>query len=101
MHCCSTGTDRSDYPICQSFEAVTSISIGAGALIILLLFSAIFITVSILLVNRKARIQKELASIKESLANKTRDYEEIAYVAPITTDNNAAYSCISRVCASK
>ena len=74
-------------------------------LVILLLFCAVFIIVTIILVKHKARIQKELASVKESLENKPRYHEEInsfplASVAPIRTDNNAAYSCISRVCAS-
>ena len=80
---------------------------GVVALLILILITAVFVSVTVLLIRSKRLMQKELKDIKESQDNSLRRkgdtvYEEIKPLPAstvIATTENTAYTCISRVCA--
>jgi hypothetical protein len=83
----------------------TLITSGVVVLSILILITAVFVSVTVLLIRSKRLIQRELKDIKESPDNRKKGdtvYEEIKPLpAPtvIETTENTAYTCISRVCA--
>jgi hypothetical protein len=85
-----------------TYAFVTS---GAVGLLILVLITAVFVSVIVLLIRSKRLIQRELKDIKESQDNKKKGdivYEEIKPLPSSTvikTTENTAYTCISRVCA--
>jgi hypothetical protein len=84
-----------------TYAFVTS---GAVGLLILILITAVFVSVTVLLIRNKRLIQRELKDIKESQDNKKKGetlYEEIKPLPASTvieTTENTAYTCISRVC---
>ena len=103
-----TGTRRQDYPMCMDFGdniMDTFIAGGVVALLILILITAVFVSVTVVLIRSKWLIQKELKNVKENLDNRKNGdtmYEEIKPLPASTvieTTENTAYTCISRVCA--
>ena len=78
---------------------------GGVALLILILITAVFVSVTVLLIRSKWLMQKELKDIKESQDSKKKGdttYEEIKPLpaSPVVeTSKNTAYTCISRACA--
>ena len=100
---------RQDYPMCMDFGDImyTFIVGGVVALLILILITAVFVSVTVVLIRSKRLIQKELKNVKESQDNRKKGdtvYEEIKPLPPssdsvIETTDNTAYTCISRVCA--
>ena len=103
----ATGTRRQDYPMCMDFGDImyTFIAGGVVALLILILITAVFVSVTVVLIRSKRLIQKELKNVKESQDNRKKGdtvYEEIKPLPTsflIETTDNTAYTCISRVCA--
>ena len=82
----------------------TFIAGGVVALLILILITSVFVSVTVVLIRSKRLIQKELKNVKESQDNRKKGdtvYEEIKPLptAVIETTENTAYTCISRVCA--
>ena len=73
--------------------------------LILILITAVFVSVTVLLIQSKRLMQKELKDIKESQDNTRKGntvYDEIKPLPESTiieTTENTAYTCISRVCA--
>ena len=93
--------------MCMDFGDImhTFIASGVVALLVLVLITAAFVTVTVLLIRSKQLIKKELKNIKGSEDNRMKGdtvYEEIKSPAASTiieTTKNTAYTCISRVCA--
>ena len=98
--------DESDDPICMDFGDITNTLITSGvvALLILILITAVFVSVTVLLIRSKRLMQRELKDIKESQDSRRKGdtvYEEIKPLpesTTIETTENTAYTCISRVC---
>ena len=106
----ATGIRSQDYPMCacMDFRDITYyafITSGGVALLILILITAVFVSVTILLIRGKWLMQKELEDIKESQDSRKKGdtvYDEIKPLPASTvieTTENTAYTCISRVCA--
>ena len=83
-----------------------SVYIGTAATVILSLSIGVFITITVLQIRKKALVEKELKSIKDSRkSNESPNYEVIKLqdlqtdVTKINTKENAAYSCVARICA--
>lgn len=92
------------YRMCMRFEEITFIAVGAATFLILVLLTAVFVSVIAVLIRSKRLIQRELNNIKDSQDDKKKSvYEEITLptstVTVIETNENAAYTCISRMCA--
>ena len=94
--------------MCMDFGDImhTFIAGGVVALLVLVLITAVFISVTVLLIRSKQLIKKELQNVKGSQENRTKGdtvYEEIkpppTSSTVIETTENTAYTCISRVCA--
>ena len=92
---------------CMDFRDITYYSFvtsGGVALLILILITTVFVSVTVLLIRSKRLMQKELKDIKESQDNRKKGdtvYEEIKPLPAspvIATTENTAYTCISRVC---
>jgi hypothetical protein len=83
----------------------TLITSGVVGLSILILITAVFVSMTVLLIRSKRLIQRELKDIKESQDSGKKGnivYEEIKPLPASTvieTTANTAYTCISRVCA--
>ena len=83
----------------------TLITSGVVALLILILITAVFVSVTVSLIRSKRLMQRELKDIKESQDSRRKGdtvYEEIKPLpesTTIETTENTAYTCISRVCA--
>ena len=83
----------------------TLITSGVVALLIQILITAVFVSVTVLLIRSKRLMQKELKDIKESQDNRKKGdamYDKIKPLPASTvieTTENTAYTCISRVCA--
>ena len=88
----------------MTIECATNTLITSGV-VALILITAVFVSVTVLLIRSKRLVQKELKGIKESQDNRRKGdtvYEEIKPLpesAIIATTENTAYTCISRVCA--
>ena len=93
--------------MCMDFGDImhTFIAGGVVALLVLVLITAAFVSVTVLLIRSKQLIKKELKNVKGSEDNRMKGdtvYEEIKPAAASTvieTTENTAYTCISRVCA--
>ena len=92
---------------CMDFRDITYYSFvtsGGVAFVILIVITAVFVSVTILLIRSKRLMQRELKDIKESQDNRRKGdtvYEEIKPLPAstvIATTENTAYTCISRVC---
>ena len=83
----------------------TLITSGVVALLIQILITAAFVSVTVLLIRSKRLMQKELKDIKESQDSRKKGdtvYDEIKPLPEspvIETTENTAYTCISRICA--
>ena len=83
----------------------TLITSGVVALLIQILITAVFVSVTVLLIRSKRLMQKELKDIKESQDSRKKGdtvYDEIKPLPESTvieTTENTAYTCISRMCA--
>ena len=83
----------------------TFIAGGVVAFLVLVLITAVFVSVTVLLTQSKRLMQKELKSVKGSQVNRMKGdtvYEEIKpppASTVIETTENTAYTCLSRVCA--
>ena len=93
--------------MCMDFGSIMHIFI-AGVVVafsVLILITAVFVSVTALLVRNKRLIQKKLKDTKGSQDARTKGdtvYEEIGPLPAspaIEITENTAYTCISRVCA--
>ena len=95
-------TRSQDYPLCK-FEEITVTTVGVVTLLILILFTVMFVSIVVALIRSKRLIQKEFKNIKESQDKRVKCvYEEIRPLEKptiIETTENAAYICLSRMCA--
>ena len=93
--------------MCMDFGDImhTFIAGGAVAFLVLVLITAMFVSVTVLLTRSNKLMQKELKSFKGSQVNRMKGdtvYEEIQpppSSTVIETTENTAYTCLSRVCA--
>ena len=93
--------------MCMDFGDImhTFIAGGVVAFLVLILITAVFVSVTVLLTRSKRLIEKELKSVKGSQVNRMKGdtvYEEIQpppASTVIETTENTAYMCLSRVCA--
>ena len=93
--------------MCMDFGDImyTFIAGGAVAVLVLVLITTVFASVTVLLIRSKRLMQKELKNVKENQVNRMKGdtvYEEIKpppASTVIETAENTAYTCLSRVCA--
>ena len=101
------GSSEIECPISNNCSGIQmSVYIGTVAAIILSLSIGVFVTITVLLIRKKALVENELKSIKDSRqSNESPTYEVIKLqdlqtdVTKIDTKENAAYTCVARICA--